>query len=289
MTSSFVFGPAQLYIPPDRPVRNNNNSLQFFNRRFNSTGFGYSKLTTNPLLLSDFARNSNGRVNMADSRGADYAEIMVVRHGETAWNADGRIQGHLDVELNDAGRQQAAVVGNRLSKDPKISLVYSSDLKRAYETAQIIAARCGGLNVVTDPDLRERHLGDLQGLVFREAAKLSSKAYQAFTSHRTCQDIPGGGESLDQLYDRCTSALERIGGKHKGERVVVVTHGGVIRSLYQRACPNGSSIGKVANTSINTFHLYDEDKWTIKSWGDISHLKETDHLESGFGGDGTSG
>lgn len=74
-----------------------------------------------------------------------------------------------------------------------------------------------------------------------------------------------------------------------GERVVVVTHGGVIRSLYQRACPNGSSIGKVANTSINTFHLYDEDKWTIKSWGDISHLKETDYLESGFGGDATSG
>ncbi|XP_062010928.1 phosphoglycerate mutase-like protein 4 isoform X2 [Rosa rugosa] len=227
--------------------------------------------------MGDSDSNSSG--------GADYAEIMVVRHGETAWNSDGRIQGHLDVELNDAGRQQAAAVGSRLAKDPKISLVYSSDLKRAYETAQIIAARCGGLNVVTDPDLRERHLGDLQGLVFREAAKLSSKAYQAFISHRTCQDIPGGGESLDQLYDRCTSALERIGG----ERVVVVTHGGVIRSLYQRACPNGSSIGKVANTSINTFHLYDEDKWTIKSWGDISHLKETDYLESGFGGDGTSG
>lgn len=74
-----------------------------------------------------------------------------------------------------------------------------------------------------------------------------------------------------------------------GERVVVVSHGGVIRSLYQRACPNGRSIGKVSNTSINTFHLYDEDKWTIKSWGDVSHLKETDYLESGFGGDGTSG
>lgn len=69
----------------------------------------------------------------------------------------------------------------------------------------------------------------------------------------------------------------------------MVTHGGVIRTLYQRACPNGRSIGKVANTSINTFYLYDEDKWTIKSWGDVSHLKETDYLQSGFGGDGTSG
>nr|XP_011464323.1 PREDICTED: phosphoglycerate mutase-like protein 4 [Fragaria vesca subsp. vesca] len=283
MTSSFLVGPAQFYISPDRPVTNNNCTLQFFSRRFNSIGFGSSK----------FTRNSSLKVAMADSdsnsSGADYAEIMVIRHGETAWNADGRIQGHLDVELNDAGRKQAAAVANRLSKDPKISLVYSSDLKRAYETAQIIAARCGGLNVVTDPNLRERHLGDLQGLVIREAAKLSPEAYRAFNSHRTCQDIPGGGESLDQLYDRCTAALERIGGMHKGERVVVVTHGGVIRSLYQRACPNGRSIGKVTNTSINTFHLYDEDKWTIKSWGDVSHMKETDYLESGFGGDGTSG
>ncbi|XP_050372657.1 phosphoglycerate mutase-like protein 4 [Argentina anserina] len=281
MTSSLALGPAQFYISPHPPGGNNN--LQFFSRRFNSFGFGSSK----------FTRNRNAIVTMGDSpsnsSGAEYAEIMVIRHGETAWNADGRIQGHLDVELNDAGRQQAAVVADRLSKEDAISHVYSSDLKRAYETAQIIAARCGGLNVVTDPDLRERHLGDLQGLVFRDAAKLSSKAFQAFNSHRTCQDIPGGGESLDQLYDRCTAALERIGGKHKGERVVVVTHGGVIRSLYQRACPNGKSIGKVTNTSINTFHLYDEDKWIIKSWGDVSHLKETDYLESGFGGDGTSG
>ncbi|XVF61130.1 hypothetical protein PTKIN_Ptkin08bG0104400 [Pterospermum kingtungense] len=217
-----------------------------------------------------------------------YAEIVVVRHGETEWNADGRIQGHLDVELNEAGRQQAAAVADRLSKEPKISAVYSSDLKRALVTAETIAARCGGLEVITDPDLRERNLGDLQGLVFREAAKLSSKAYKAFASHRTAQDIPGGGESLDQLYHRCTSSLQRIGEKHKGERVVVVSHGGVIRSLYKRACPKGRSGGKVLNTSVNIIHVSDEE-WTIKSWGDVSHLDQTGYLMSGFGGDKTSG
>ncbi|XWS41948.1 hypothetical protein CRYUN_Cryun17cG0126100 [Craigia yunnanensis] len=217
-----------------------------------------------------------------------YAEIVVVRHGETEWNADGRIQGHLDVELNEAGRQQAASVAERLSKEPRISVVYSSDLKRALVTAETIAARCGGLEVITDPDLRERNLGDLQGLVFREAAKLSPKAYKAFLSHRTVQDIPGGGESLDQLYHRCTSALQRIGRKHKGERVVVVSHGGVIRSLYKRACPEGKSVGKVLNTSVNIFQLSDEE-WTIKSWGDVSHLDQTGYLKSGFGGDKTSG
>ncbi|XP_042974362.1 phosphoglycerate mutase-like protein 4 isoform X3 [Carya illinoinensis] len=173
-----------------------------------------------------------------------YAEIIVVRHGETDWNADGRIQGHLDVELNDTGRQQAATVADRLSREPSISVVYSSDLKRALETAQIIAAGCGAQEVIKEPDLWERHLGDLQGLVLREAAKLSPKAYQAFLNQRTDQEIPGGGESLDQLYERCTSSLERIGKKHRGERVIVVTHGGVIRTLYKRACPNGRSRGK---------------------------------------------
>ncbi|KAK6237600.1 hypothetical protein QUC31_003069 [Theobroma cacao] len=212
-------------------------------------------------------------VPMSDSNSSfvngTYAEIVVVRHGETEWNADGRIQGHLDVELNEAGRQQAASVADRLSKEPKVSAVYSSDLKRALVTAETIAARCGGLEVITDQDLRERNLGDLQGLVFREAAKLNPKAHKAFLSHRTDQDIPGGGESRDQLYQRCTSSLQRIGRKHKGERVVVVSHGGVLRALYKQACPDGKSIGKVLNTSVNIFLVSDEE-WTIKCWGDLA-------------------
>uniref|UniRef100_F6HJT0 Phosphoglycerate mutase-like protein 4 n=1 Tax=Vitis vinifera TaxID=29760 RepID=F6HJT0_VITVI len=163
-----------------------------------------------------------------------YAEIIVVRHGETAWNADGRIQ------------------------------------------------------VIKDPDLRERNLGDLQGLVYHEIAKINPEAHKAFLSHRTDQEIPGGGESRDQVYQRCTLSLKRIGSKHKGERVVVVTHGGVIRALHKRASPNGRA-GKIMNTSVNIFHLCDGDKWVIKAWGDISHLDETKFLESGFGGDRTSG
>ncbi|XP_011039205.1 PREDICTED: phosphoglycerate mutase-like protein 4 [Populus euphratica] len=225
----------------------------------------------------------------SDSVDPTCAEIIVVRHGETVWNVDGRIQGHIDVELNEVGREQAAVVADRISREFKVSAVYSSDLKRAFETAEKIAAACGVAEVIKDPDLRERNLGDLQGLVLQEAAKVSAVAYRAFKSHRTNQDIPGGGESLDKLYDRCTSSLERIAAKHTGERVVVVTHGGVIRELYQRACPNGKSGGRVLNTSINIFHISDGDRWTIKTWGDVSHLNETGYLKSGFGGDKTSG
>ncbi|KAI9113624.1 hypothetical protein K1719_015551 [Acacia pycnantha] len=226
---------------------------------------------------------------MADSFSSfdhpDYAEIVVVRHGETAWNADGRIQGHLDVELNEVGRAQAAAVAERLFREPKVFAVYSSDLQRAYETAQLIATKCGGLEVVKDPDLRERHLGDLQGMSRREASKTNPTAYKAMDRG---QEIPGGGESLDQLSERCTSALQRIGMKHLGERVVVVSHGGAIRSLYQQANNKNKRCGMIPNTSVNVFHLY-EDMWIIKSWGDVSHLSQTGFLQSGFGGDRTSG
>ncbi|KAL5752894.1 hypothetical protein ACOSP7_023082 [Xanthoceras sorbifolium] len=255
--------------------------------------YGTRKLTLTPHHPTHLVKTAESPpvMTQSDSSSVDpaYCEIIVVRHGETAWNVDGRIQGHLDVELNEVGRQQAVSVADRLSKEFEISVVYSSDLKRALETAKTIANACGGLEVIEDPDLRERHLGDLQGLVFREAAKINPDAYKAISSHKTDQDIPGGGESLDQLFQRCTSALQRIGRKHKGERVVVITHGGVIRALYKRACPNGRSARKILNTSLNVFHLPDGDEWTIKTWGDVGHLNEAGFLQSGFGGDRNSG
>ncbi|KAJ4847042.1 hypothetical protein Tsubulata_017072 [Turnera subulata] len=248
---------------------------------------------TDPPRTRSFKSPGSSPWSMADSDSspvdAAYTEIIVVRHGETEWNADGRLQGHLDVELNEIGKQQAVSVADRLSKESNISVVYSSDLKRASDTAQTIAASCGGLEVIKDPGLRERNLGDLQGHVLRELDKVNSKAYQAITSHRTDVEIPGGGESLDQLYQRCTSSLQRIALKHRGERVVVVTHGGVIRALYKHACPKAKSAGKILNTSINIFHLFDQNDWKIKVWGDVSHLNPTRYLETGFGGDRTSG
>ncbi|WCJ31087.1 Phosphoglycerate mutase family protein [Euphorbia peplus] len=260
--------------------------------------FKLSVAGTTILRLSVFnrfisTRSSTHVVKMAQSSDStssvDYAEIILVRHGETDWNADGRLQGHLDVELNEVGRQQAVTVADRLSKEPKISAIYSSDLKRALVTAETIASRCGGVQVFQDKDLRERHLGFLQGLVLSEAAKISPEAYQSFLCRRNDQDIPGGGESLDQLYERCTSSIQRIASKHIGERVIVVAHGGVIRALYRRACPNKKLVGKIVNTSINIFQISGDKNWTLKVWGDVSHLNQSGYLESGFGGDRTSG
>ncbi|XP_030538798.1 phosphoglycerate mutase-like protein 4 isoform X4 [Rhodamnia argentea] len=220
--------------------------------------------------------------------GVDYAEIVVVRHGETDWNADGRFQGTLDVELNEIGRRQSIAVGERLSKECKISAIYSSDLKRAFETAKLIATACGGLEVIKDPGLRERNFGELQGLQPHAAASAYPEAYKALRSQKTDQEIPGGGESIDQVYQRCTTSLRNISMKHKGERVVAVTHGGVLRTLHARACPNKHPV-KFLNTSLNIFHLSDGDNWVLKSAGDVSHLSQIEHLRTGFGGDRTSG
>ncbi|XP_057541715.1 phosphoglycerate mutase-like protein 4 isoform X2 [Amaranthus tricolor] len=209
----------------------------------------------------------NGTIRKETRPTKEYCtEIIIVRHGETDWNALHKMQ-----------------VAERLAREPKISAIYSSDLKRALETAQTIASKCFGLEVVIDKDLRERHIGDLQGLVFSEASKINPIAFEALMSNSEHQQIPGGGESRNQLFERCTSSLQRIAKKNKGARVVVVTHGAVIEMLYKRAIRGGKA-GGVWNTSISIFELSDGDKWCIKLWNDISHLKESEYLESASGG-----
>ncbi|KAK7263105.1 hypothetical protein RJT34_30689 [Clitoria ternatea] len=205
---------------------------------------------------------------------SDYAEIVVVRHGETAWNAERRIQGQVDVELNEVGRKQATAVADRLSKEPKFSVIYSSDLQRAFETAQIIATKCGGLEVVKDADLRERNMGELEGLFYGEVEKTKPMSYKVLVSKNDNQELLGGGESFAQLFERCKSALLRIGKKHKGQRVVVVTHGASIETLYKWANANAKYVGKINNASITIFHLNGEDKWSLQVWGDVSHLRQ---------------
>ncbi|XP_010028271.2 phosphoglycerate mutase-like protein 4 isoform X1 [Eucalyptus grandis] len=222
------------------------------------------------------------------SIGVNYPEIIVIRHGETDWNVEGRFQGTLDVELNENGRQQATAVGERLSKEGKISAIYSSELKRAFETANLIATACGGLEVIKDPGLRERNLGDLQGLQPHAAASVCPEAYKALLSQKTDQELPGGGESIAQVYQRCITCLRNISVKHKGQRVVAVTHGGVLQTLHVQACPNNQPV-KFLNTSVNIFHLSDGDNWVFKSGVDISHLNQIDYLRTGFGGDRSSG
>ncbi|CAN6335590.1 unnamed protein product [Urochloa humidicola] len=226
----------------------------------------------------------------ASPHGEQFAEVVVVRHGETSWNASRIIQGRLDQELNENGRQQAAMVARRLAQETKPAAVYSSDLKRATETAEMIAAACCVSDLVFDRALTERHMGLFQGWSVDDAK--SSEAYKAFSRGGRDQELPGGGESLNQLSERCVSRLNEIAEKHKGERVVVVSHEAVIEEICRRANPAMSSVhDKIPNTSITVVHVSGSDgRWILDKFGDAAHLNEDisfpdpEHAPGGDGG-----
>jgi broad specificity phosphatase PhoE len=141
--------------------------------------------------------------------------LLLVRHGETDWNAERRWQGHADVSLNQRGREQAEQLAAQLAEEA-VDAVYSSDLCRARETAEILGARLGTA-VVLDPDLREIDVGSREGLTWPET--------QALTEW--------DGEPTEAHADRVLGALRRIAEQHPGARVLVVTHGGSIRRAQE--------------------------------------------------------
>jgi broad specificity phosphatase PhoE len=139
-------------------------------------------------------------------------ELLLVRHGETDWNAEGRLQGHTDRPLNEYGRRQAQRLADELAGE-ELEAIYSSDLARARETAEIVGERLG-LPVVLDPDLREKNWGTWEGLtpVERDTVELV-------------------GESTEEHAARTLGALRRIAERHPEGRVLVVTHGGSLRRV----------------------------------------------------------
>jgi probable phosphoglycerate mutase len=199
--------------------------------------------------------------------------LVLVRHGETAWNAEGRIQGHLDIALNRLGIAQAEAVGKRLAGEP-FDAVYSSDLMRAYHTARP-ALPDPDRTIVRDRRLRERHLGVLQGLNGEEAMLRHPAAWNAFRS-RDPELALEGGESLGAFSRRVTGFIEDVLGQHAGRRVLLVTHGGVLDAAYRHALRMPLSAARdfpIYNASVNVL-VHDERGWRIESWGDVRHLPQ---------------
>lgn len=198
-------------------------------------------------------------------------ELILVRHGETAWNAEHRIQGHLDSPLNDEGLAQALLLGERLGREA-FAHFYSSDLGRALQTAQPIADR-SGMRPVPEPLLRERNLGVFQGLTGPECQRRFPEDYERF--HRRDPDhVVPQGESIRQVHARVSGLLETLAQRHRGERVLVVTHGGVLDAAYRFV--SGMPLDRsrdfpIYNASINRIER-DRAAWRIADWGDISHL-----------------
>jgi len=201
--------------------------------------------------------------------------IILIRHGETDWNATGRLQGHSDTPLNALGRRQARLAARRLSSEP-VQAVYSSDLARSFETATIIGQELG-LRVITSPQLRERRYGVWEGLT---AAEIQARYPEQFAEWRarSTDFAPPGGETITQLLTRAFTELQTIARRHVGEVVVVITHGGLCYVLLNHIL--GSVNGDrreftFGNASMHTLEMAGE-RWSVISMNDVAHLQEVE-------------
>jgi len=198
-------------------------------------------------------------------------DIILVRHGETEWNHLRRIQGQLDVPLNEVGLRQAQAIGHRLALEP-IAAVYTSDLLRASATAAPIAA-AHGLAPQPDARLRERHYGGFQGSYYDQLQQVAPEVYRRMLSRDLDFDLEGG-ETIPMLHRRVTDALIDLAGRHPRSSIVVVTHGGVLDSCHRLA--TGMSLDAprtfgLFNAGLNRIAL-DDDGFRLVSWGDVEHL-----------------
>ncbi len=202
----------------------------------------------------------------------EVTRIIAVRHGETAWNVDTRIQGQLDIGLNDKGRWQAQRVGRALAGEP-VTAVYSSDLLRAWHTAERIA-QAAGVGVQPEPALRERHFGLFEGFTFQEIEAQWPDHAQHWRRRLPEWAPPEGGESLLALRARVGEAVERIAARHLGELVVLVAHGGVLDTLYRlatRQAVDAPRAWELPNAAINRL-LWTPEGLSVVGWSDTQHL-----------------
>jgi probable phosphoglycerate mutase len=201
--------------------------------------------------------------------------LLVIRHGETAWNAEHRIQGHLDIPLSPAGIRQAANLAERLAGEV-IDAVYSSELTRAWLTAAPFAARLG-LEIVADTRLRERSFGVFEGLTLDEIAARHPEGFRRWRERNPAWAIDGG-ESGQQLVDRVLDALRDIVARHRGQTVAVVTHGGVLDVVYRaaRSLPwDAPREHQMLNASINRLSAAASPfAMSVVDWGDVAHLAQ---------------
>jgi probable phosphoglycerate mutase len=198
--------------------------------------------------------------------------VIALRHGQTAYNATQRIQGHLDIGLDDTGRWQAGRLGAALA-DAGLAAVHSSDLARARDTAAAVAA-ASGLPLAVHAELRERHFGTFEGLSYAEIeARFPDDARR--WRQREPGFGPGGGESLEVFSARCVATFTRLAQAHAGQTIAIVAHGGVLDCLYRAASGIGLQQPRtwvLANAAINRL-LYTGEGFRVVGWDDRRHLE----------------
>ena len=210
----------------------------------------------------------------------DATRLIVVRHGETAWNVDTRIQGHLDIPLNATGLWQARQLGDALAGEA-ISAIYTSDLLRARKTAQAVADATGAA-LVDEPGLRERAFGSFQGRTFAEVEAEHPEQARRWRQ-RDPDYAPDGGESLRVLRERVVDTTHRLAARHPGELVLLVTHGGVLDVLYRAATRQDIQAPRtwqLGNAAINRLLWTHGHGLSLVGWADTQHLEHATRDET---------
>ena len=198
-------------------------------------------------------------------------EIILIRHGETEWNSQQRMQGHSNSDLSSVGQAQIQALGQWMKNVP-FDLIYSSDSPRAKQTAEAIT-QFSGHELQFDQRLREKNLGVFEGLTSEEARERHPEVFRLFKTAGSTYVIDEG-ESTQQLQDRALEIVNEIRIKHPEERVLLVTHGGFIRVVMKHSL--GLSLETptrflIRNTGV--FRLVWEDKWLVSQMGGVSHLE----------------
>lgn len=199
--------------------------------------------------------------------------ILLVRHGETTWNQQSRLQGQVETLLSARGEQQAARLGERLAKE-EIDAVYASDLERAWRTAKIVVAS-RELAVQRSPVWRELSFGDWEGLTYDDVVRRDPELAERRLAD-PAHVAPPGGENLNDLAQRIMPAAERLRDAHEGQTALLVTHGGPLRVL---ACAllgldlNRAWRFETTNCGLSSVRWYD---WApvIELWNDTLHLAD---------------
>lgn len=206
-------------------------------------------------------------------------EIVLVRHGETVWNAEGRVQGQGDSPLTERGTAQAQAVARRLQHE-SFTTLYASHLGRVIETARYIAAITGHA-ITIDERLQERHYGIFEGLTYDEAQRQHREHYEAYRAHRYTADFAlPGAESIRQLSERGQVVLQELARKHPGERLVIVSHGAFLGAVLRHflGVPLDGKHGfRLANGSVSVV-IFEDDDWQVTTLGEVYHLGDANHL-----------
>ena len=198
-------------------------------------------------------------------------EIILIRHGETEWNSQKRMQGHSNSDLSLVGQAQIQALGQWMKNVP-FDHIYSSDSLRAKQTAEAIT-QFSGHELKIDLRLREKNLGVFEGLTSEEARERHPEVFRLFKTAGS-KYVIDEGESTQQLQDRALEIVNEIRIKHPEERVLLVTHGGFIRVVMKHSL--GLSLETptrflIRNTGV--FRLVWEDKWLVSQMGGVSHLE----------------